>query len=100
GGAEHHTRKFSELRSNLVVAIRFLEVAARALAQPSELTPIGERDGDPGRLESRHAGVERRILAYRHSPAEGRDRGIPDRLFGERVIARAPAETQRGRRVS
>src|SRR5919106_3428171 len=88
GGAEHHTRQLSKLRPNFVFSIGLLEVAACAFSQPCDLTPIGERDGHPCWLESRHAGVERRILANSDSPADRRDRGISNRLFRESVIPR------------
>src|SRR5438034_4742988 len=45
--AEHHTRQPSKLRPNFVFSIGLLEVAACALSQPCDLTPIGERDGHP-----------------------------------------------------
>ena len=69
-------RQLAKLRPNFVFPIGILEVAACAFSQPRDLTPIGERDGHPCWLESRHAGVERRILANSDSPAERRDRGI------------------------
>jgi len=47
GAAEHHTRQPSKLRPNFVFSIGLLEVAACALSQPCDLTPIGERDGHP-----------------------------------------------------
>src|SRR5204862_4036808 len=57
-GAERHTRQLAKLRPNFVFSIRILEVAACAFSEPRDLTPIGERDGHPCWLESRHAGVE------------------------------------------
>src|SRR5215470_16753378 len=98
-GAEHHTRQLSKLRPKFVFSIGLLEVAACAFTQPCDLSPIGERDGHPCWLESRHVGVERRVLANGNFPADRRDRGISNHLFGEGVIPRVPSENQRRRRV-
>src|SRR5437867_8149749 len=57
-GAEHHTGQLSKLRPNFVFSIWVLEIAACAFSQPCDLTPIGEGEGHPCWLESRHAGVE------------------------------------------
>src|SRR5438067_2046082 len=97
--AEHHARQLTKLHPKLVFAIRLLEVAARAFPQPCDLTPVSEGDGHARGLQARHARVERGILANRDSPANGRDRGIADRLVGERVIPRVPSNDQRRRRV-
>src|SRR5262249_55318071 len=96
GGGGHHTRQLSKLRPNFVFSIGLLKVAACAFSQPCDPSPIGEHDGHPCWLESRHAGTERRILANGDSSADRRDRRIGNRLFGERVIPRVPSDNQRG----
>src|SRR5215471_5995897 len=97
--AEHHTRQLSKLHPNFVFSIGLLEVAACAFTQPCDLPPIGERNSHPCWFESRHIGVERRVLVNGDSPANRRDRWISNRLFGEGVISRVPSKNQRSCRV-
>src|SRR5262252_10889650 len=98
-GAEHHTRQLSKLRPNLVFSIGLVKITASAFTQSCDLPPIREGDGHPCWLEPGHVFVECRVLANSDSPADGRDRGISNRLFGKSVITCVPSENQRRRRV-
>src|SRR5262249_11353282 len=85
--AQHNSRQLAKLRPDLARAVRILIVAARALAEPRHLAPVGERDGHPRGLESWHVGAESGILAHRATPSGGADRGYRPDVLWVRVLA-------------